>query len=324
MGYFLSLFSFSKSATETALNVAELVIIISGLLLAFGAVGEYLEEHHKLPRWMGWPKIIFIVLVVVSLLGEFLGDAGVFIFSSHLQTIEDLELSAMGSNAEQLEARLKTVGDKATRAESTAGAASTKSSKAVVASGNALRLARGARKEADTFEKDIKSAKTQAADALANLAEAKRLADEARQGTARNTEKLADRTLSPAQQTDIATRLRPFGPQQVDVIIIGDLPEITNITVSIILAMQQAGWTVKPAVKAIAGPAVAGVRVGTKIGSSKDIEDSVDALILALRAAGIFSTRFVPQFGDELPMAIMGNWDSKNVAPIRILVGAKP
>jgi hypothetical protein len=95
MGYFFSLFSLSKSATETALNVAELVIIVSGLLLAFGAIGEYLEEHGRLVRWMAWPKLVFIVLVVASLIGEFLGDAGVFVFSEHLQFINDAEANVL-------------------------------------------------------------------------------------------------------------------------------------------------------------------------------------------------------------------------------------
>ena len=95
MGYFLSLFALSKSATETALNIAELTIIISGLLLAFGAIGEYVEEHQRLPRWMEWPKIVFIVLVVASLIGEFVGDAGVFLFSEHLQSINDTEENAL-------------------------------------------------------------------------------------------------------------------------------------------------------------------------------------------------------------------------------------
>jgi len=95
MGYFSSLLSLSKFATETALNVAELVIIASGLLLAFGAIGEYLEEHDRLPRWMAWPKLVFIILVVASLIGEFLGDAGVFVFSEHLQSINDQEEEAL-------------------------------------------------------------------------------------------------------------------------------------------------------------------------------------------------------------------------------------
>jgi len=99
MGYFFSLASLSKSSTETALDGSEIFIIISGFVLAFGAIGEYLDEHGKLPRWMAWRKLVFIILVVVSLIGEFVGDAGVFVFSRHLQTISDDELAKVIKDA---------------------------------------------------------------------------------------------------------------------------------------------------------------------------------------------------------------------------------
>jgi len=79
MEYFFSWLS--KSATETALDISEIAILVSGLVLALGATGEYLEEHNRLPRWMCWPRLAFIVLVVTDLVGEFLGDGGVFAFS---------------------------------------------------------------------------------------------------------------------------------------------------------------------------------------------------------------------------------------------------
>jgi hypothetical protein len=108
MGYLFSLSWFSKSATETALYIAELGIVVSGAILTFGAVGEYLEDHHKLPRWMEWPKLVFIILVVLGLIGEFFGDGAVFVFSEHLQSINEAEAKAlrMRVNAE-ISARLE-------------------------------------------------------------------------------------------------------------------------------------------------------------------------------------------------------------------------
>jgi hypothetical protein len=107
MGYCFS--SLSKSATENLLNVSEIGLIISGFVLLFGAVGEYLEEHGKLPRWMKWPKIVFIIMVVASLVGEFLCDAGVFIFSSHLQTINEGEFAALNIRASEANERAQTL-----------------------------------------------------------------------------------------------------------------------------------------------------------------------------------------------------------------------
>ena len=95
-----------KSATESALNDSEIGLLVSGLVLAVGAIGEYLEEHGKLPRWMGWPKLVFIGMVVFGLIGEFVGDAGVFVFSGHLQTIGDSEIADLNTKRVELAASL--------------------------------------------------------------------------------------------------------------------------------------------------------------------------------------------------------------------------
>jgi hypothetical protein len=89
MGYF---FSISKSPAETWLNAFEALLLACGLVLAFGAAGEYLEDHSRLPGWMKWsrkPKIIFVWMVAISLFGEFARDARVFLFSGRLQAIND-------------------------------------------------------------------------------------------------------------------------------------------------------------------------------------------------------------------------------------------
>jgi hypothetical protein len=99
MGYFLSL---SKGATEHCLDASEWMLLVCGLVLAYGAAGEYLEEHDKLPIWMRWsrkPKLVFVWMVAISLFGEFAGDAGVSLFSSHLQSIADQEIKDANSKA---------------------------------------------------------------------------------------------------------------------------------------------------------------------------------------------------------------------------------
>lgn len=102
MGYALLLISFSKPATEGALDASEILILLCGLVLAIGAAGEYIEEHSTLPRWMKWsrrPKMVFVWMVALSLVGEFIGDAGVFVFSGHLETINDGEYAALNKEA---------------------------------------------------------------------------------------------------------------------------------------------------------------------------------------------------------------------------------
>jgi hypothetical protein len=183
MGYFLSLSKISKSAAETGLNVSEILLLVCGFVLAWGCIGEYLEEHERLdrfPRWLQWPSLVFILMVAFSLVGEFLGDAGVYLFSYHLQSIEEAELTRLGADADRLEKRLRLVDESSSAAGQAAIAALDNSGKAVSSSTVALNTARGARQEADSFEKDIVSAKQQSAAAESHLAEAHKEALEAR------------------------------------------------------------------------------------------------------------------------------------------------
>jgi hypothetical protein len=199
MGYLLSWLTLSKSATDRWLNASEILLLVAGLILTWGAVGEYLQEHDKLdrlPRWMRWPKLIFILMVVGGLLGEFIGDGGVFFFSYHLQSIEDAELERLGAHADTLEQRLRVVGDTSSAAGAVAGRALDNSGKAVSSSTTALGVAREARREADSFEKDIISAKTQSAEANSHLAEALKEAKDARVAL---DQYKAPRTLTDAQ-----------------------------------------------------------------------------------------------------------------------------
>ena len=89
-------------------------------------------------------------------------------------------------------------------------------------------------------------------------------------------------------------------------------------------ALEHPGWAVKFVGKAISGPNVSGILVGTHIGSDERVNRAAMELISALQIEGLVAQQFLPQFDDKLPMAIMGEWDEKQVAPIRILVCAKP
>ena len=45
MGYFFSFISLSKSGTETGLDTCEIILLVCGLVLAYGAAGEYIEGN---------------------------------------------------------------------------------------------------------------------------------------------------------------------------------------------------------------------------------------------------------------------------------------
>jgi hypothetical protein len=186
-----------------------------------------------------------------------------------------------------------------------------------------------ARKEADSFELDIGKAKKGAADANERAAQAEKQAAESNRKAGQEQlarlqleAKLADRGLTAAQQATMASRLSKFGPRRIDVILFGNTPEISRIAVAIVIALQKAGWTVGNSGSAMAGSA-SGILIGTHSGSTQDVNAAADSLISALKEAGIASGR-LPAYDDNLPAAMAGRWDSSNIAPIRMIVGAKP
>ena len=76
----------SKSATLSALNVSEIVLLVFGVLLVVGLIGEYHEA------WKKWLKM-FEMLVIVGVAGELMADGGIFLFSKRLQTLADQEIA---------------------------------------------------------------------------------------------------------------------------------------------------------------------------------------------------------------------------------------
>ncbi len=111
MGYFFSLFSLSKSATNSALNWSELVLLIFGIVLVVGLVGEYktLEPHSRRMKF-------FEMLVILGVLGELLGDGGIFLFSHQLQVISDNEIAEVTRNAGDARTSAREAAEAAARA----------------------------------------------------------------------------------------------------------------------------------------------------------------------------------------------------------------
>jgi hypothetical protein len=103
-GMFLSL---SKSSTATLLALSELALLLFGIMLVAGLVGEYFADHKKkeFPRCKKH-KHLFEILVIVGVAGELFADGGVFGFGDHLQTIANTEVALLNKDAAaaQLEA----------------------------------------------------------------------------------------------------------------------------------------------------------------------------------------------------------------------------
>src|SRR4051794_33411321 len=100
MGMFLSALSPSRSATSSALDISEVALLIFGILLVLGLIGEYS------PRWKLRLKL-FETLVIIGVAGELIADGGIFVSSKHLQAISDFETARLQSENLRTAARLE-------------------------------------------------------------------------------------------------------------------------------------------------------------------------------------------------------------------------
>jgi hypothetical protein len=105
----LPLIPSSKSVAELWLSRGELGLVVFGAAIIIGIAGEYFAERRAHRRERSWiPSVdqnkhwdweaIFAFVVVLSVVGEFVSDADIWVTSDALQTISDTEIGS----AEQL------------------------------------------------------------------------------------------------------------------------------------------------------------------------------------------------------------------------------
>jgi hypothetical protein len=205
MGYLLSL---SEKATSAGLEISEWGLLIAGLVLLIGIIGEY-----KLPQWHHRLKF-FELLVLIGVLFELIFDGGVFLFSRQLQILEGAEIESLSTrsatalgSANTALTRASDATTKAQSAEKASGRAADKSGKAEGAASSALTMASAARQEADSFEKDIVSAKQQATEAEEHLADALKRVQVAEANTSQLRREFAPRRLTEEHKVELVRLL---------------------------------------------------------------------------------------------------------------------
>lgn len=328
-----------KSLFESGLNFFELLIVISGLVLAWGAIGEYLEEHGKidrLPRLLRWSKLVFVLMVVISLVGEFVGDGGVYVCSSKLQILEGATIKALDEKATAATHKAEGAVASSDAAVAEASGASKVSQKAYNTSDDAGRVARSARQEADSFEKDIVTAKKQAADAESHLAEALRQAADA---TAELNRIKKPRSLT--NTADLIKSLQSFkGTEFSFGSVFGDEESFTFLK-EIDRALAEAGWKrIKQGSIRIGVPAIiiTGkddlVELGTNTGVRVEVESteafetlqslSEDKLPSHIRLAEVLNNIFFAHVAPSEAFTPRVNVTAGSSKVIRVKVGKKP
>jgi hypothetical protein len=311
----------SVSNREALLDWLTVALIIFDLVVVSGLIIEFHEEAIEFvtgrPRTRrGW-KLAFLggVAVVLGIVGEL----SITFIAHRVET-------HIRSDSHKIEGLLNT---KAGSAADAADRASKSAQQAEGYASNALALARGARQEADIFERRLASAEHKADEAESHLAkvsqdaaEAYRLAQQERLAYMQLANRLAERTLKPEQQERIRRKLSGVSGIEIDVVIWGDTPDIETISGLILNSLPRTGWKIGVAHAAGGGAVVRGILVGARKGSDSNILKAADLLISSLRSEGL---GVAPWTFEELQFpSLMMNSSLSGKAPIRMFIGAKP
>jgi hypothetical protein len=291
------------------LKLIQLPALLLFGLAVIGAASDVSSLSQSLHRWE-IAEYIFEGLVIIACAGELVADLGrKCLKRAHRDRIQRLStillvaalsmeliclvktndlsgrvIGSLGDRADEADRKAKTaITDSATalsqandalskagKAQESLGKAEEEANKAQTASSNALTLARGARQEADSFEKDIRSAKDAAAKAEA---------------------KLADRTLTDEQVRSIAAKLSVFSGQAYTVTAYWDSKESLGITNRIHSALLLARWAYsEEGSKSWMLGGEIGVLVWTHPDAGESTKKAATSLIDALNAEGIEAT----------------------------------
>lgn len=274
-------------------------------------------------------KSIFDIAAVALLFLTFAAGAGVLITGNIINrrqeeklrkfdgdlTAAKTDLAIQQERAANADARAKDADARIAEAQRGSAEASERATKAQGSLALAEQHSAEANAKAEGFRLDIAKANERAASANES-AEKERLARlqlEAR---------LADRTLSPAQQAAITARLSSMSGTVVDVLIVGDTTEIQTISFLILDSLAKAGWKVQRGQAVGGGMAVKGLLVGTATEADSATSAASAALISALQSVGLAAGPW-PYVQLRPPTAMMNSGFS-GTAPIRFFIGSKP
>ncbi|MHB8410889.1 MAG: hypothetical protein ACYDDI_02965 [Candidatus Acidiferrales bacterium] len=327
------------SFLSAALSRWELAEYISCGLVAIGCAGEYLAEFTNLltdgtEESKGRLAKRSTLLLIFALSLELICLVRTNMLSATLTGSLANEAGEADSKAKTALTNSGAALIRSGEAEGSSKQALDESNKATTSASNALGLARGARREADSFEKDIVSAKTQATEAESHLAEALARAKEA---TVELNRLKSPRSLLPTPEL-IAT-LQVFKGTEYTFSSVYPDEESIKLLVIIDGVLQNAGWKrTKPPTRSLAQaiavypgfPVLVGVNTGIQI--SVDSSESLttlqslplDKLPQPVRAAITLnialSSNISPPQGNAAPVQT----EPGTSGIIRIAVGKKP
>ena len=176
---------------------------------------------------------------------------------------------------------------------------------------------------ADSRER-TEEARAASAEANARAAEANRIAEGERLARVKIEEKLAPRSITPEQIAGLSERLKPYAGIAIDILQIGESPEITHFRSLIEIPLRAAGLHPLSST-AVGSGSFIGLSVGVLVDANNSEKTAATALLSALNVEGITTQNAGIVKREDWPGFIMAaKGETANKAPIRIYVGSKP
>jgi hypothetical protein len=269
--------SLSKTATSDLLSVSEYTLLFFALMVVVGLMGEL-----RLPHWHHRMKM-FELLVAIGCGGELIADGGIFFFSRRLETLSNLEIAELRKSAD--EARLQ------------AGSANKQAS-------DAIDRASQNTKEAERLREFAENERLERVKLESVVANAERETAVAKLELAKLQERMADRHLSPKQQSVIANKLCQFGGLNVEIGMYNADGEINGLAKDIagalpVLCGKTLGWAVSISPSQVT-EGFSGMQIFVYQGASSRVRAFASALYEALKSEGL-------QVGEPMPPPRFGS-----------------
>ena len=249
-----------------------------------------------------WENVMLIALWVAALGAVFVGISTYAVV--RLQKIEAAD-AREGLDKYKLEA-----GEQIAKADADAAAS--------------LALAKQAESSLAGANSRAEEARAVSAEANKRAAEVNKTAEGERLARVKIEEKLAPRSISMPQIVSLSWRLKPYAGTPVDILQIGESPEITHFRTLLAMPLHAAGL---PTV--ISTAVGSGSFIGLSVAVLTDATDSeklaATGLLSALNAEGIIALDGGTVKREDRPGFIMApEGETSNKAPIRIYIGSKP
>jgi hypothetical protein len=292
-----------------ATGIVAFGILLEGPEVVFETIGLVRRIHrseHERPAWMVWLASVGWLFIVIGVTGEGVAEALVSKADALIQTFNDIVVTATQHEIVQAE-------ELAGNAKTSSGEAANAAQRAVEAAKLAENIARSARQEADSFEKEISLARKQATEAESHLSEVLRRAEEIEQ-------RIAWRTLTRGQQESIFKKMQPLGPQQLDIFMYPNDPEISQITEQIAECLP--GWQFH-VIQPLAGGFTPGIIIefDPKDNLAMQRSKTLVSALLECKLAVRGPIPSLPTPPDKLP-AFLGSGPVN--ATVRMTIGKKP